>query len=389
MTTRASLSSTSSEYLQGQCDDVKSDCRESGSAAFGTTRADTDDEYGVMNSEGKLFSVASFQLESGVIMKNVNVNVNTYGTLNADADNAIVVCHALTGNAAVHTWWAGLFGNGNPLDTSKYFVVCANILGSCYGTTGPSCINPETGKRYGSTFPAVTVRDCARLHHHVLTRCLGIRSFACVIGGSLGGMQTLEWSQFPNVKSFVVMACNAAHTPWQIGISEAQRQAIYADPLWNGGDYDHDFPPKGGLAVARQMAMVFYRTHKAYSAKFGRDTTAEGEYQVCSYLHYQGNKFIDRFDASCYVAITKMMDTHDMGRGRGDISKVLAETRQPCLIIGIDSDILYPLSEQQQLAAHLPGSIFVVIESVHGHDGFLLEQKQINAALLSFLETNK
>jgi homoserine O-acetyltransferase len=227
-----------------------------------------------------------------------------------------------------------------------------------------------------------------RLHIDIAKTAIGASKVACVVGGSMGGMQALEWGLLAPelVERCVVIGCGAAHTAWQIGISETQRQAIYMDPLWNGGRIDPSRPPVSGLAVARQIAMISYRTAQGYESKFGRGKDAEGRWQVKRYLEYQGTKFLDRFDALSYVKITEQMDAHDVGRGRGGIAAALASMRPRTLVIGLDSDVLYPLSEQTELARGIPNSAFKVIHSVNGHDGFLLEHEEVEAAILDFMQ---
>ncbi|KAH9109352.1 hypothetical protein LEN26_001586 [Aphanomyces euteiches] len=347
------------------------------------------DDYGVMEASKQVFRLPSFQLDSGVTLDQVEVNYKTFGTLNASRDNVLFVCHALTGNAALDSWWGSLLGDGKPFDTSKYLVVCANVLGSCYGTTGPTSINPATGKRYGASFPDVTIRDTVRLHQRLVLEEIGATKIAGVVGGSLGGMQALEWGILGKdiVQKLAVIACGARHTGWQIGVSEVQRQAIYRDPMYKNGDYDVASPPNKGLALARQIAMISYRTHRVYDEKFGRERQPDDpeKFTVESYLHHQGEKFLTRFDANSYIAVTKMMDTHDIGRDRGGLEAACRELKMPVLIAGIDSDVIYPLTEQQQLHDLIPHSSFCVIESPHGHDGFLLEQDAVGEAFTSFL----
>ncbi|OQR94858.1 homoserine O-acetyltransferase [Achlya hypogyna] len=347
-----------------------------------------EDEYGVMEASKQVFSVAQHALESGVVLRDVVVNYKTFGELNAAKDNVLVVCHALTGNAALDTWWGGLLGDGKPFDTSKYLVVCANILGSCYGTTGPTSINTATNARYGASFPLTTIRDSVALHLRLVTEELGANKIAAVVGGSLGGMQALEWGFLGRglVQRLGVIACGARHSAWQIGISEVQRQAIYRDPAYCGGHYDPAHPPRDGLAIARQMAMLTYRTHAVYDERYGREQQADGRFVVQSYLDYQGDKFLSRFDANAYVAVTRTMDTHDVGRGRGGLEPALRQLGEiPVAVVGIDSDVLYPLSEQKQLHSLIPGSKLHVIQSPHGHDGFLLEQDAVAATVRGLL----
>lgn len=232
--------------------------------------------------------------------------------------------------------------------------------------------------------------DTVGLHLRMVKEALGARSVACVVGGSLGGMQALEWALLGGaafVRSAVVIACGARHTAWQIGISETQRQAIYADPNWRGGAFEPDRPPAQGLSVARQIAMFSYRTPQGFDAKFGRETHADdGRFQVRRYLEYQGRKFLGRFDALTYVRLTEKMDTHDVGRGRtGGVEGALRSVPQPVLVLGIDSDVLYPLREQEEVAGLLPRGELRVVRSREGHDGFLLEQEQVGGAIAEFL----
>ncbi|KDO28415.1 homoserine O-acetyltransferase [Saprolegnia parasitica CBS 223.65] len=350
-----------------------------------------EDEYGLMEASKQVFHVPSFTLESGVTLEDVTVNYKTFGELNAARDNVLVVCHALTGNAALDTWWGSLLGDGKPFDTAKYHVVCANFLGSCYGTTGPTSVNPSTQRPYGSSFPLTTIRDSVGLHLRLVRDEIGAKKIAAVIGGSLGGMQALEWGFLGKglVQRVGVIACGARHTAWQIGMSEVQRQAIYRDPLYCGGHYDPSRPPKDGLAIARQMAMLTYRTHRVYAERYGRETHPDGRFAVQSYLDYQGDKFLTRFDANAYVAVTKSMDTHDVGRGRGGVDAALATLRDlPVSIVGIDSDLLYPISEQIELHERIPNSTLHVVSSPHGHDGFLLEQDAVASAVRALLAQN-
>lgn len=363
------------------------------------------DEYGNMDASGQTYVVPHFTTESGVAMRDVEVRYNTFGHLNEAKDNVLVVCHALTGNARLDTWWSSILGPGKAFDTDKYLVVCANILGSCYGTTGPTSLDPATGRPYGVRFPQVTIRDTVALHIRMLKEALGARSVACVVGGSLGGMQALEWVFLGNsnkihssnnneneenfVRSAVVIACGARHTAWQIGISETQRQAIYADPLWRGGEFDHTRPPLQGLAVARQIAMFSYRTPHGFENKFGRAQAEDGRFEVRRYLEYQGQKFLSRFDALTYVRLTEKMDSHDVGRGRGGMEVALKGLRVPVLVLGIDSDVLYPLHEQEEMARLIPKGELRVVRSREGHDGFLLEQEQVGGAMKEFLKEHR
>lgn len=350
---------------------------------------DMKDEYGSLKAVGDYYIAQDpFQLESGEWLHDATICYTTNGILNETKDNVIVVCHALTGNAALSSWWAPMLGPGLTFDTDKYFIVCANILGSCYGSTGPSSINPATGLKYKSSFPKVSIRDTVSLQLQML-KGQGIKSIKSVIGGSMGGMQAIEWGIIGGdyIKSVVPIGCGAEHTAWQIGISEAQRQAIYMDDKWNNGEVDENDPPVRGLAVARQMAMIMYRTSNSFHSKFGREKCDKtNKFQVQKYLEYQGQKFNGRFDAMSYVAITEQMDTHDIGRGRGSIEEAAQSLKSKFCVVGIDSDILYPLTEQIDLAKIIPNSEIHTITSLDGHDAFLLQVQQLSDIIKPFLE---
>lgn len=355
------------------------------------------DEYGELNSEGNthIFS-EGFVLESGVHLHPIQVTYNTYGNLNSSKDNVIVICHALTANSKVDSWWSYMLGNGEVLDTSKYFIICCNVLGSCYGSTGPRSINPSTQCEYGIDFPNVTIRDSVNVHMKLLTQVLQIKSVLCVIGGSMGGMQALEWSLLspPNfLKSACIIACNLRHTAWQIGMSELQRQAIYSDNNWQNGRFNELNPPIEGLSLARQIAMMSYRSPQSYEKKFGRETRDDDKnlFQVQSYLDHQGMKFVKRFDALSYITLTKSLDSHDItsyfSRKQQTINQVLQRIHCKVLVIGINSDLLYPLYEQEEIAKHIPSAKFCVMESEEGHDAFLLEKDLSKQLIYQFLST--
>ncbi len=385
-----------------------------------------------MNDEGytstrsvTLFSPERpFVLDSGRTLAPVTVAYEAYGSLNAGGDNAVLVCHALTGNAhaggfasadpRTAGWWEPLIGPGRGLDTTRYFVLCSNFLGSCYGTTGPTSLNPSTGNPYGPDFPQMTVRDMVRLQKALLDH-LGVKSLRTVIGGSLGGMQVLEWGvMYPeHVRSICPIATAAQHSPWCIGLNDIARQAIMNDPAWRGGRYDQSAQPRAGLSLARQVAMMSYRSDVSFLARFGRERqvsavsglkTAGGggaqeapsrpdnprfdftnPYQVESYLRYQGDKLVNRFDANTYIAITRAMDLHDVASGRGDARGVMGGLSMPALCIGITSDVLYPVHEQKTIAEMIPQSTYREISSPHGHDAFLIEYDQVAAHVEGFL----
>ncbi len=331
-----------------------------------------------------------FFLESGSILKNVPVAYKTWGKLNIAANNVIVVCHSLTSNCDVEDWWSPLIGPGKALDTDQYFVVCANAMGSPYGTASPITIDPLTGLQYGIKFPIPTIRDTVNLHKKLLDE-LGVQKIAFPIGGSMGGMQVLEWAFHEDfVFALVPIGVGGRHSPWCIGWSETQRQAIYRDPAWEYGNYLPEKGPSDGLAIARMIAMMSYRSYGSFDEKFGRNVKTENKktsFSVESYLRHQGEKLVHRFDANCYVRLTESMDTHDISRSRGEYFQVLSEIKQPSLIIGIDTDILYPLEEQRELSSYMPNSIFEVLKSDHGHDGFLIETDTVNRIVAAWRKT--
>lgn len=316
-----------------------------------------------------------FTTENGFTFSSLDVRYKTWGTLNEDGSNAVWICHALTGNSDADEWFPGLFKDNRVLDPKSQFIVCSNVLGGCYGTTGPTSINPETGKPYGAGFPEISIRDIVRVQQ-LLCDYLDIRKIELAIGGSMGGMQVLEWLIMDNrVQKAKLIAMGKAHSAWAVGVSEAQRRAIFADPNWNNGNYAHEKPPSDGLAAARMMAMMMYRSAPAFERRFGRNLQSENtsQFQVSSYLNYQGDKLVKRFDANTYVRLTKAMDTHDVSRNRGTFEKVLRNVNIPVLVVGITSDVLYPIDEQKQLADLLPNGVFAELDSDEGHDAFLIE----------------
>lgn len=331
-----------------------------------------------------------FQLEGGETLTGIQVAYRTWGQLNAQGDNGVLICHALTGSADANDWWESLFGSGKAFNPERDFIVCSNILGSCYGTTGPTTINPITGKAYGVSFPEITIRDMVHLQAALL-EYLGVQSLRLVIGGSLGGMQVLEWALlYPEkVKAIAPIAVSGRHSAWCIGLSEAQRQAIYADPNWQAGNYTLDAPPNQGLAVARMMAMSTYRSWDSFTTRFGRQHDTSEQFAMASYLQHQGQKLVERFDANTYIILTHVMDRHDVARDRTvpnllDYESVLQSIQQPTLVVAIDSDILYPPVEQQELANLIPNAQLAWLKSTHGHDAFLIDMAALNEILISF-----
>ncbi len=326
-----------------------------------------------------------FALEGGGVLAELRVAYRTWGTLDAEGANAVVICHALTGSADADRWWTRMFGPGRAFDPERDFVVCSNILGSCYGTTGPASLDPATGRPYLGRFPAITVRDMVHVQH-ALVVALGVRRVRLVIGGSLGGMQVLEWGLlYPEmVDALAPIASTARHSAWAIGLSEAQRQTIFADPRWRDGQYAPEDPPSAGLAAARMQAMLTYRSAPSFEERFGRRPQAEDLFAVESYLRYQGQQLVDRFDAATYVALTRAMDSHDVTRGRGDLDQVLRGIRQPTLVVSIDSDVLYWPSEQREVARLVPGARFAVLDSPQGHDAFLIDVDRLSEIVAEF-----
>ncbi|GIU85431.1 MAG: homoserine O-acetyltransferase [Acidimicrobiales bacterium] len=349
-------------------------------------------------------------LEGGGILRDITIAYETWGELDDSASNAVLVCHALTGDShaagpreAGHPtegWWDPLIGPGRALDTDRYFVVCANVLGGCQGTTGPASPAPDTGRPFGSRFPQVTIRDMVRTQA-ALADHLGVRRWLCVVGGSMGGMQVLEWGiMFPRrVRSLAPIATCAASSALQIAYSSVQRQAIAMDPNWRGGDY-YDAPPgegpHRGLALARAIAQITYRTGKVFEDRFGRKVVEELDYtlwqrfDVEGYLDYHGLKLVRRFDANSYLLLSKAMDLHDVGRDRWGISRALRRIRVPTLVMGIESDTLYPLCQQELIRDELRAAglevWYSVIRSDNGHDAFLIDTDQVAAPLGDFIE---
>jgi homoserine O-acetyltransferase len=326
-----------------------------------------------------------FVTESGKVINKPSLFYQTWGSLNDKRDNVIMISHALTGNADAEDWFSGLFHKRGILDLDKHFVICINHPGSCYGSVGPTSINPQTEEKYRADFPELTIRDIVRVEQQLLNE-LDIQGIKLIIGGSMGGMIALEFCLMDErIKSACLMAMSKSHSPWAIGISQAQRIAIQADKNWNDGFYSEDAPPVDGLAAARSMAMITYRSPQNYDQKFSRNWNIQKNiFEVESYLNYQGEKLTKRFDANSYITLSKAMDSHDVARGRGTAKSVLSRIQIPVLIIGIDSDILYPIQEQIELAELIPTSTFREIKSKYGHDAFLIEFEQINNALKSF-----
>jgi homoserine O-acetyltransferase/O-succinyltransferase len=331
----------------------------------------------------------AFELECGQVLPGITIAYHTYGQLNEEGSNVIWVCHALTASSAVTDWWPGVAGPGEVIDTEKHFVVCANILGSCYGSSGPLTIDPSTGAPYFSSFPFITIRDMVRAHI-LLRRHLGISNIYLLVGGSMGGYQALEWCRMePGVIArLFLLATAAAETAWGIAIHTAQRLSIEADHTWR----DHS-PPAGakGLKAARAIGLLTYRNYDILlQRQTDPDTEKLDNYKASSYISYQGDKLVNRFNAYSYWLLTKSMDSHNLARGTGKtIEQVLGEIKQPTLIMGISTDILCPLREQQFMAKHIPSATLVEISSAYGHDGFIIEAVQISASLKEWMTTDQ
>jgi homoserine O-acetyltransferase/O-succinyltransferase len=314
----------------------------------------------------------AFPLECGKSLPSIDIAYSTYGTLNEAKDNVIYVCHALTANADVAGWWPGMVGEDSVLNPKKYFIVCANLLGSCYGTTGPASINPETNEKYGTSFPLLTVRDLVRAHQ-LLAEHLQLKSIHLLCGGSLGGQQAMEWAimQPSFIKNLFVMATNPRHSAWGIAFNEAQRMALEAG--------------EKGLEAARAIAMLSYRNYTMYENTQTDIHEKLEDFRAASYQRYQGMKLRNRFDAASYYTLSKTMDSHHVGRGRNSMHEALAQITARTLVVGISSDILFPVKEQEFIAESIPGALLEIIPSDYGHDGFLIEVKAISSLLKTHL----
>ncbi|MGH8223688.1 MAG: homoserine O-acetyltransferase MetX [Woeseiaceae bacterium] len=326
-----------------------------------------------------------FTLESGEPLDELVIAYRSWGDPANAAERAILICHALTGSADVDAWWPGIIGPEGAFDPARDYIVCSNLLGGCYGTTGPVSLRPGSQQRYRAGFPRITVRDMVHVQRLLLDR-LGVGRLELVTGPSLGGMQALEWALlYPErVRSIVPIGVGGKHSAWCIGMSEAQRAAIYADADWQDGYYSDERPPEKGLAAARMMAVCSYRSWHSFHRRFGREETAGGDFQVQSYLRHQGTKINDRFDANTYVRLTQAMNDHDVSRGRGNYLDVLESIRQPALVVSVSSDMLYPPHEQELLARHLPNARHARLESDFGHDGFLIQTDELARLIAAF-----
>ncbi len=326
-----------------------------------------------------------FLFESGDVLPGVEISYHILGALSPNRDNVIWVCHALTANSDVQTWWPGMVGDECVFDTSRFAVICANVLGSCYGTTGPLSTNPETGQPWYGKFPRVSIRDMVKAHQR-LAESLGIRSIKMLVGGSLGGQQALEWAieEPERFEHLVLLATNARHSSWGVAFNEAQRMALRTDPSFGE---PLPFAGKAGLEAARAIAMMSYRSYGAFQ-RSQADETAEGnifERKAITYMQHQGRKLANRFNAFSYEILLNAMDSHDVGRGRGGIEQALGRVKASTLVLSIDSDGLFPPEEQQFLALFIPDARYLSIKSLYGHDGFLIETPAIARGITHFL----
>jgi len=326
-----------------------------------------------------------FELENGQSLPEITIAYHTYGKLNADKSNVVWVCHALTANSDAAIWWDGLVGNNHIIDPEKYFIVCANILGSCYGTTGPLSINPKTNQPYYSDFPLVTIRDMVKAHI-LLRKHLDIDKIFLVMGGSMGGYQAMEWALMEKdvIDHLFLLATSATESAWGIATHTAQRLAIEADCTWKDASPDAS---KKGLKAARAIGMLTYRNYGIMvQQQTDPDVEKTDNYKASSYIIHQGDKLVDRFNANSYWILTKSMDSHHIARRRGGrLEPVLQSIQQKTLLIGISSDILCPLVEQHFLANNLPNATLIEIDSSYGHDGFMVESKLISQHLGEWL----
>ena len=330
-----------------------------------------------------------FKLEAGETLPELTIAYETFGTLNADGSNVVWICHALTASSAVLEWWPGITGNGEVIDPSRHFIVCANILGSCYGSSGPLTINPQTGKPWYSSFPMITIRDMVKAHI-LLRQHLGLNNIYLLVGGSMGGYQALEWCVMePDIISnLFLLATSASESPWGIAIHTTQRLAIEADQTWK--DLSAEAGQKG-LKAARGVGLLTYRN---YDIMLQRQSDPDHEklegFRASSYISYQGDKLVKRFNAYSYWLLTRAMDSHNLARGRNaELAEVVRRIKQRTLIIGITSDILCPLHEQYLLHHYISNSTLVEILSAYGHDGFIIEAEKISLHLRKWLELSK
>lgn len=337
-----------------------------------------------------------FRLESGGELQPVLLRYAIYGTLNPARDNAVLVCQALSGSARVADWWQGMFGPGRPFDLSRYCVIGINVIGSCYGSTGPTSVNPKTGVPYGPDFPLITIGDMVRAQAHLLDH-LGVKRLRTIIGGSIGGMQALQWAvDFPERVETCVPIGATLLSAMGLALNHLQRLAIQTDPNWKGGRYTHGAPPSAGLGLARALAMCSYKSPELFTARYGRRPNRTGEdpfhsvdarFDVAGYLDYQRSEFVARFDANTYITISKAMDTFDLARSYSSEESALQRIRAKVLMIGISADWLFPLADVRAFTSKMQAAGVdarcAELVSSHGHDAFLAEVDSLAALLQS------
>ena len=326
-----------------------------------------------------------FELELGGKIENLTIAYDTYGTLAEGGGNAVWVCHALTATSDVADWWPHTVEKGAFLDPEKCFTVCANIIGSCYGSTGPLSVNPATGKPYYGDFPRLTIRDMARAHS-LLADHLGLRRIHALVGSSVGGFQAVEWiaAEPRRFGRLVLIATDVKASPWSIAIDETQRMAIRADATWGEPRADAG---AAGLAAARAIGLLSYRGGEGYNLtqQDPESDTLPDDHRACTYQRHQGDKLVKRFNAYSYMTILDAFDTHDVGRGRGGVDAALRRICCPTMVVGLTTDIIFTPAEQREIARRIPGAVYREISSPLGHDGFLVEHGQLNAILNDFL----
>ncbi len=335
-----------------------------------------------------------FRLDSGASLQPVTVRYAMYGQLSPARDNVVLVCHALSGSARAADWWPEMFGAEGLFDASRYCILGTNLIGSCYGSTGPASINPNTGQPYGPDFPMVSIADMVRAQAQVLD-ALGIERVRVAIGGSIGGMQALEWAvDYPERVERVIAIGAAPLSAMGLGLNHLQRQAIQLDPAFRDGRYSETEPPARGLALARAIAMCSYKSAELFSERFARRPNRNGEdpwssfadrFDVAGYLDHQGEKFVDRFDANSYIVLSKAMDTFELGRGYDSEAHALSRIRARVVLVGIASDWLFPPEDVRALATRIraagAAADYVELQSNHGHDGFLADMKSLAALI--------
>lgn len=337
----------------------------------------------MLNSVIHTLNIGSLALDSGTVLPEVPIAFHTYGELNSDGTNAVVILHALTGSSAAHEWWSGLVGAGRLLDPSKYFIIAPNLLGSCYGTLGPESQNPETGKPYLASFPEITVRDMARANLALLSE-IGVDEIHLAIGGSLGGMVVLEMAALEpeRFRAITPIAVSDSHSAWRIAFSSYIRKAIIAfDPTLQDRDKLLE-----GMKLARQVAMVSYRSTGEFEERFGRRKNTNGLFEVEHYLEHQGEKLAARFSPYSYLTLTRAMELYDLAHGRTNLREVAASITARAVFVGISSDILYSADEIKRFASLFPNGRYRTLHAIHGHDSFLVDTEALTTIVGPFLD---